>query len=1776
MGKKKDLDYFSKYFEKPIVEEEKKKKDLDYFSKYFEKPIDKKEEQPSLREQMQEDTVQDVLKPDTTFIPTIEQKIAEERANKRDVEQYKKNYLDMGESVLYDAQDITNNLQKEAYEQVRNDISDLGAEKYSLETSVSEYMSMAPDSFKEMDAKKMVFEDDFKYWKEKYAGERDKQIIELQATYKKLDKEVTDTSDPEKIRMKKLVKFKLEKLMGESWKPLLDDKGEYVDQKWARGEEKTAEIQEKAEQYSHMNKEALLDMFHKLVAQDRYYQDVFDRNIKDDLIKASDQPIVGAMGTISTSDITMRPYINKANRLNESWNPIKDELEAIGYALYLNRDPESLSGGFFNFVGRGTKEQIEQTLGVRLSPTETKMQEQFAAGVKRYGGKLTEAQEESVKRDILDKAGMATGASAVIMLEMMATKSVIGGAKKLVNAKKYYDGLIRLATNKYGKTGAAVVNLMAGVGESGLLFGLTPDESITTAMGIGEGIAEKAMNFVFKGKKVGRLAEFLTRTTAGMTAETAAEFSGNFVNALVENGMDMRDALTQTFGKTDDEVVENVLVTMLTTAIFSAGSNVGTLVKFKNAVDSNPNATESDKAAAQQIIDDAEKASREAGAKRVIEKIETDAKENEKGTEEPVQEKRNVEGDVQQVRVRDNAQAGLETKKGKEVTLETTKVRTQSRLTSEALGQTVETKSITSDGQKVGEVSVGKMADGNSRLNNVSVDPESQGKGIGKETYRQLNKEANENGGVLVSSETMSDQARGVWESFVKSGEAEFNEAKGRYEFNPGEKPELSMTEEIEAKTKTYENVSKDASPKQKLKLFKDYVNDIKTTLENLGYKGKEVQSLITKAVDIQSRIENAEIKGEDFIRDKGKRKSFENLRDEFGQAVQNVVQKATAREVKSVKGEISNIVGKKRTRKQSGKPVGTSVDEETGLYFEEAKKVTKAAPEELMNMEYSAIEALQNNPEGSYEHTKALATLSALEDLGNFNDMTLEESKVALENIKAIEKSGREILKGKKSERVDKVQKINSDIEGAIDPEINPPSQEEALTGRKKRRAWTKADAKFKEKIKAKAESLGLKTKEGLQKSFGKMMEWNLTAKTMLDFFDKTSETFGSGNLTKLIVDPIKQARSVHLTGLFKKQDLVTSKFAKIFGVDGVTNTTRGLIKAKKAMREQVQKWQSTPITLDVTVNEEPKSYDITVDEAMRIYAWSKNPDLATELYEKNGIGPSEIEFIKNNIGEEEVEFVDYIVEDFMDRYHDEINSTYKGMFYSNLPKVKNYFPVKRIGVKSDVDVDGDGSIIDVIAATGASALKNRSKSTSELQIGDSKSINGFVEGLFGHINEMEHFMAYAPVARDINVAINNPRFKEALSRWGLHRPLTQILKMSVATDIRSESDVPFLGRLVDKYTLAALASKVNMALKQSTSFVNAFPNYNYAASSDFGKAMMKIPGMNSLMFLKDMADVTLDFSVRGNKLFNELYRNSPRFRERVDSYGVTNPDLVKSVSKGGSYNKTGMTDKLRELLMSPIKYGDQVGILLGYGSLYKNAIRNGMTQEEAIKIFEEYEETQQTRSRIDRTLPQLSSKSVMRLFTAFKSSPILYLNQSFGSLNSMARQIKRGKMPKSKDFKTFVTNWAITNILFQAAASMPSLLMGDDDRFKEDLTRSAILGPLNGIFIAGSLMEWMYDVSTGRTKGSFSLGIDIFRPLSKMINEFIKEDTDTQEQIQQSAATIGYMLGIPSESFIQMYEGVENIGDGNFVEGWLRVMGYTDYAIEGKKTKGRQRAKR
>jgi len=165
------------------------------------------------------------------------------------------------------------------------------------------------------------------------------------------------------------------------------------------------------------------------------------------------------------------------------------------------------------------------------------------------------------------------------------------------------------------------------------------------------------------------------------------------------------------------------------------------------------------------------------------------------------------------------------------------------------------------------------------------------------------------------------------------------------------------------------------------------------------------------------------------------------------------------------------------------------------------------------------------------------------------------------------------------------------------------------------------------------------------------------------------------------------------------------------------------------------------------------------------------------------------------------------------------------------------------------------------------------------------------------------------------------------------------------------------------------------------------------------------------------------------------------------------------------------------------------------------------GMSQEEAVDRFNEYNETQQSRRPGERAPIQIYRDGLTRLVTAFTSSQILYLNNSLRHANNISKALRTGQKVKAEDSRGLIFNAIMSSVLFTLASNAFLLLYGNDEE-KERAYRDVLASPIKNLLsipVFGAAMEEFYNLYVGNKYPS-DVALD---PLGKVVRDVKKVAT-------------------------------------------------------------------
>jgi hypothetical protein len=518
-------------------------------------------------------------------------------------------------------------------------------------------------------------------------------------------------------------------------------------------------------------------------------------------------------------------------------------------------------------------------------------------------------------------------------------------------------------------------------------------------------------------------------------------------------------------------------------------------------------------------------------------------------------------------------------------------------------------------------------------------------------------------------------------------------------------------------------------------------------------------------------------------------------------------------------------------------------------------------------------------------------------------------------------------------------------------------------------------------------------------------------------------------------------------------------------------------------------------------------RKQNLTKEQALRAYALSLN-EVQNERLKELGIDETQINEIKDFLGTELVEFADKTVEFLSGEMYESINTVYKDINDINLPYIQNYFPTMSVEdgkqLKARLEPKNFGRQFSVETS---SLFKQRSanKKPLDLNVDFTKQLNSYVM-------ESSKYEAYAEAVDVLRSIISDEVVNAQLEVSGLKNKVLSDIDYAINGSRQGAMHYVVektLGSVASKFVGFALAYKIMQIPKQASSMIAALDSYKKIAGYESSVVGSTVRFMADLSVVIAKLFAELGF-ISTNKVFKtdisreglpfwEAMNMSANFKDRLrkglegdllgleaGSVGTESIDIFKKKFKR-------LSKRYKKAAGFTTVAGDILGVI-GYMAAYNRAIKQGMSKEKALEIFNDYNATQQSRRATEKIPLQQSSSSLKTFLLMFASTPILQLNKGFQYLTLAARESKNAV--KNKDGKAakkaavylrdFYLNTAITNMAFVYAGNFIKLHFGDDEDAEEvydALIKAATLQtlftniPLFGGFNTFILDGWLND---------------------------------------------------------------------------------------------------
>lgn len=959
-------------------------------------------------------------------------------------------------------------------------------------------------------------------------------------------------------------------------------------------------------------------------------------------------------------------------------------------------------------------------------------------------------------------------------------------------------------------------------------------------------------------------------------------------------------------------------------------------------------------------------------------------------------------------------------------------------------------------------------------------------------------------------------------------------------------KDELIVAFDRTLKTKANKNVQKQITD------IKNKIKQNKITVKNINAAKIDVKNFIRRNLPKSKQYSQDKInKLIKIISD-----ATVNTYPADVQRVLDIVEKQNAIIKKSLIKEMLALV-KKGARKliASGKPKARGLDASGQQFFKDVKEILVAAAnndvEKMITLanELSDVNAIDEviikESKGEKLTSKEESLLNkvlAFDTFGDVMNMDVEQLTNLINDLKNVKKQSILNLKSRRLMRAKKYsllgEKVTSEIKEnypmLFDSDGNLKNQN--TLNQEQRQIWKAfSNLKFWDAAKKVYNRFEFQTVTGLN-------DW---ARALLAHV---------GTLTNL-VDNVAKGNTFFFDNIYMKlNDMNTNDIQgfenQIKKLDEIANTIPGITKG---YTQFLNKHLPGGI-INLNIKGQKNIYNR--DELLRIYSLSKN-EVQNQKLKQMGFDDAKLKEIEQILGVEATTFADNIINYLSNEYFESVNDVYKQVNDTSLGYVNNYFPTKTLG-KPNSKLLEDGDFSGVFTAETAPALKERTDTKADIDLGPS-----FTNTLNNHLKTMEKFKAYAEGVRTMNSIMNTPAVNTLLQQTGTLPMLKRSINAAINPSAGQVLSPGILDKSMSRFTEYALSFKAIQILKQSTSFVNAFEDYSYRLP---GKT--KIPGLDTLGFMVGLAEVVLTLPLQVKKAYNV----SPDFRQRLreglqgDVYGlVSGVNQFKSLSS--RRGKLGsLVRGFRSAAASPTIIGDVLGVM-GYMINYNQNIRNGMPKAEAMRAFNMYNATQQTRRGSERSPIQNARSPLIRAFTMFGSTLFLQMNKVASSMGNIMKFLKEKKIPRGKDVRALVINYAVANVLFTVVSNIAKFIDGDREDEEDALKKveDAMMG-LNLIYqipLIGSALETMMN----SIKGTRGYSQDIVNPFTNVWRKMSKE-YKAGNITKSIVPLIEIVIGAQADPFIGLYNFFA--GEGNEKDNIYDIIGISpSYRPDDKKKK-------
>jgi hypothetical protein len=485
-----------------------------------------------------------------------------------------------------------------------------------------------------------------------------------------------------------------------------------------------------------------------------------------------------------------------------------------------------------------------------------------------------------------------------------------------------------------------------------------------------------------------------------------------------------------------------------------------------------------------------------------------------------------------------------------------------------------------------------------------------------------------------------------------------------------------------------------------------------------------------------------------------------------------------------------------------------------------------------------------------------------------------------------------------------------------------------------------------------------------------------------------------------------------------------------------------------------------------------------------------------------------------------------DFLRSEYADGWAD-MNRVYQRVFNMDMPQIRNYAPGTFENTKLDNGKEAAGSLLGsqgVTSAMGAGATKNRRAHASRPLTVSALS------KYWAHTEQTAYWMEWTELVSEITRTMRSIEVRRAIEATHGKKVAADVNTWIDALNndgSATAQNIITMERLMAKFVNAqshiALAFNLSVPFKQASAALGALT---------LVPATSAIRTFAKLLFRWNDYKAIFQTEAIQQRIMAGM---SPESKALMDSTRLTPSRLMHVLSLGQLH--TQLTDAAFTTISG----------LIAYDHYYRQAIKSRMPAEAAEQFAMEKMDyvvarTSQPADTQMKSLTELKAgHGFGKLLIQFKSDP----RRAMGSILSALYKHKQGRITNTQLAQTLFTNWMIYGLLGQLGTSVFKTIADDDDDDRNDdnwawekYLMAALLGPIEGLFIFGTVISTM-----AKKIADMPTFTNAMNPLEKYLggglDQILKEDTPLTDRLTDKAfleaiGSTGNALGLPGTLLI------------------------------------------